>query len=557
MFFIKNLDNSFRYQKYAAPIDAQISQSITNRDSQSVFEDVFSGNDIYFTGALGASTGDTYEPHLYSGNNIFVDSNKYSSPTAYKDYFYGGIGINTTILPGNSANYKIAASSTIYNDMTGQSSLNGYMITDNTKNINTLGVNGMTYVQFADKTVKLSDMSTVTAPVTTTHSAVYMGTSDSVTIVDSGTTIYGGKGTETITLANYNTAQSAYNSLGAVPFSNFIHNVSIDQNVGQINLPMPSFFYEFKQAGNTINVYDSTGANLILSGPIQSGSVGTLFSFADGTASAVLSAGKMTLGGTLIGSTTPTFVTPTLNTIIASAPTTTSSQVYMAANDTFNVATSGQTVFGNTGKCVVGIGGTDFTGNLNVYNVTLDQNVSEIDFGSNLSNFFFFQTGNTIKVYDAVGLKVSAPVQTAGTVLSFLDGTATAKLSAGVMTLGGVTVSNVSQTKLSVPGFSTTVIVDGTKATLDGSAGKVNFVVSPGTFSVNISGFKATDHISFANNDIVSVSNTSYSDGNVTLQYSSGGQTEKVNLVGLSATQDAAINAILDLNTVFGAGTVV
>jgi hypothetical protein len=43
----------------------------------------------------------------------------------------------------------------------------------------------------------------------------------------------------------------------------------------------------------------------------------------------------------------------------------------------------------------------------------------------------------------------------------------------------------------------------------------------------------------------------------VTLQYSSGGQTEKVNLVGLSATQDAAINAVLDLNTVFGAGTVV
>jgi hypothetical protein len=68
--------------------------------------------------------------------------------------------------------------------------------------------------------------------------------------------------------------------------------------------------------------------------------------------------------------------------------------------------------------------------------------------------------------------------------------------------------------------------------------------------------FKATDHISFANNDIVSVSNTSYTDGSVTLQYSSGGQTEKVNLVGLSATQDAAINGILDLNTVFGAGTV-
>ena len=486
---------------------------------------------------------------------MFVDGDKFVASKG-SDYFWGGSGINTTILPGLSSNYKITASNSIYNDMTGQSNLSGYMITDNTNVINSLGVNGMTYAQFADKTIKLSDMSTVTAPVTITHSAVYMGTSDSVTVVDSGTTIYGGKGTETITLANYNTAQSAFNSLGAVPFSNFIHNVTIDQNVSQINLPMPSFFYEFKQAGNTINVYDSAGANLVLSGPVQAGSNGTVFSFADGTASAVLSAGKMTLGGALIGSTTPTFVTPTLTATLATAPTTTSSQVYMAANDTFNVATSGQTVFGNTGKCVVGIGGTDFTGNVNVYNVTLDQNVSEIDFGSNLSNYLFLQTGNTIKIYDAGGLKVSAPVQSAGTILSFLDGNATAKLAAGVMTLGGVTVSNTVQTQLNLPGFTTTVAVDGTKATLDGSAGKINFVVSPGTFSVNISGFKATDHISFANNDIVSVSNTSYTDGSVTLQYSSGGQTEKVNLVGLSATQDAAINGILDLNTVFGAGTV-
>ena len=125
------------------------------------------------------------------------------------------------------------------------------------------------------------------------------------------------------------------------------------------------------------------------------------------------------------------------------------------------------------------------------------------------------------------------------------------------MTLGGVAVSSVTPTAVSIPGFATTVNVDGTQTTLDGSGGKTSFVVAPGTFNVTISGFKATDHISFANNSLVSVSNTSYTDGSVTLQYSSGGQTEKVILIGLSGVQDAAINSATDLNTVFGTGTLV
>ena len=74
---------------------------------------------------------------------------------------------------------------------------------------------------------------------------------------------------------------------------------------------------------------------------------------------------------------------------------------------------------------------------------------------------------------------------------------------------------------------------------------------------MNISNFKATDHLSFVNNDIVSVSNTSYTDGNVTLQYASAGQTAKVVLIGLSAAQDGGLNILTDLNTVFGAGTLV
>ena len=74
---------------------------------------------------------------------------------------------------------------------------------------------------------------------------------------------------------------------------------------------------------------------------------------------------------------------------------------------------------------------------------------------------------------------------------------------------------------------------------------------------MNINNFKATDKLGFVNNNIVSVSNTSYTDGSVTFQYSSAGQTAKVVLVGLSAVQDAGLNTVTDLNNVFGAGTLV
>ena len=374
---------------------------------QSVYNNTLSGNDIFIMGQSGASNnGDTASAYLYGGNNIFIDGDKYSvlNKNNYQDIFIGGSGINTLIMPGKASNYSITASNSIWNDMAQTGNLSGYIITDNTKAINTLGVSSIRYVEFADKMIKLSDMSTVAVPVITTRSAVYMGSSDALNIVDSGTTVYGGKGTETITLANWNTLLANYSSLDSIPFSNFIHNVTIDQNVGRINLSLPSFFYEFQQAGNTINVYDSTGSNLILSGPVQGGSNGTLFSFGDGTASVLLSAGKMTLGGALISSSQPSAVTPTLTANVGSTATTTTSQVYMAANDTFNVATPGQSVFGNAGKCIVGIGGYDFTNNVTPLNIILDQNVSEIDFRNNLSTLSFLQSGNTINVYSSNGL---------------------------------------------------------------------------------------------------------------------------------------------------------
>ena len=101
----------------------------------------------------------------------------------------------------------------------------------------------------------------------------------------------------------------------------------------------------------------------------------------------------------------------------------------------------------------------------------------------------------------------------------------------------------------------TTINVDGTQASVSGSAGNLAFVIAAGNFTETISGFRSGDTLSFVDNTLISVSNTSYTDGNVTLTYASGGKVANVVLTGLTASQDASINFGSDLNTVFGTGT--
>jgi serralysin len=101
------------------------------------------------------------------------------------------------------------------------------------------------------------------------------------------------------------------------------------------------------------------------------------------------------------------------------------------------------------------------------------------------------------------------------------------------------------------------VKIDGTQATVSGSAGNIAFIVSAGTFTATITGFRATDTISFPDNSLMSVSNTSYSDGLVTLSYAAAGQVANIILSELTTVQDGSINFAGDLNAVFGAGTLV
>lgn len=143
---------------------------------------------------------------------------------------------------------------------------------------------------------KASSKVVFAAADTTTKSRVYMGADgDKFTISNSGATVYGGSGYDTVTIATG------------------VAGVSLDQNVEQVNFPDTLSRYAFKQTGNKINVYDFVGSTLLVTMPVQSG--GTLLTFSDRSASALLNGGVMALGGvTVSSSTATTLVIPVLPT---------------------------------------------------------------------------------------------------------------------------------------------------------------------------------------------------------------------------------------------------
>jgi hypothetical protein len=107
-------------------------------------------------------------------------------------------------------------------------------------------------------------------------------------------TLYGGAGVDAVTIAGG------------------MSGVILDQNVERINLAGVSNSYRFRQTGNKINVYDTAGTTLIVNTPVQGDSDGTVLSFSNGAASAILSGGVMTLGGAVVSSTSASALSPTL-----------------------------------------------------------------------------------------------------------------------------------------------------------------------------------------------------------------------------------------------------
>jgi hypothetical protein len=100
-----------------------------------------------------------------------------------------------------------------------------------------------------------------------------------------------------------------------------------------------------------------------------------------------------------------------------------------------------------------------------------------------------------------------------------------------------------------------TVLVNAT-GTANASQGVVTFELAAASFDYTISGFGVGDRIDFPTGAEPTLTNASYSDGQVNLMWSAGGNNVLIKLVGLSGTQDSQLNTLADFNTVFGIGSV-
>lgn len=119
---------------------------------------------------------------------------------------------------------------------------------------------------------------------------VYLDSGDTFTL-GSGATVFGAGGTEKVLVGSG------------------VSGVVVDQNVERVDLAAASSGYTYQQAGNTLQVY--SGATLIASIPLQGDADGTIVAFTNGSVSAKLTAGVMTLGGATVPSAAPGAVTPT------------------------------------------------------------------------------------------------------------------------------------------------------------------------------------------------------------------------------------------------------
>ena len=85
----------------------------------------------------------------------------------------------------------------------------------------------------------------------------------------------------------------------------------------------------------------------------------------------------------------------------------------------------------------------------------------------------------------------------------------------------------------------------------------MTYTLAMGNYAYSISGFGPGDKIVSPAGVTPTLENGSYTDGSVMIQAASAGQTVQITLTGLTSAQDLALNSVLDLNTVFGAGTLV
>ena len=264
-----------------------------------------------------------------------------------------------------------------------------------------------------------------TRPLTTTAQAsgVFLPAGSAVALASALVNTFGSSGEEIVVL-------------GAAA-----SRVVADQNIERVHFSEASSAYRFQQTGNQLNVYPATGDERILNVALQPDADGTVLVFQNGTGSARLAAGVMSLGGATVNPAGPTAISPTLSARLDVPTAESTARAFLGRDASFTAASAGLKVYGSSGteSLVMGQG---------IRQVEADQNVETVEFGAMLSDYTFQQRGNQLAIHrssdSAQLLRIPVQGDSDGTLVHFGEAEYSAKLTAGVMRLGTWVVSSTA-----------------------------------------------------------------------------------------------------------------
>ena len=106
-------------------------------------------------------------------------------------------------------------------------------------------------------------------------------------------------------------------------------------------------------------------------------------------------------------------------------------------------------------------------------------------------------------------------------------------------------------------GPATTNSISPTATTATATTGPDTFNIAAGNYTASIAGFGAKDKLVFAAGSVEAITNTSGTDGNITVTGSLNNQLVTIQLTGVSATLDSHVFDAASFNTAFGTGSLV
>ncbi len=404
------------------------------------------------------------------------------------------------------------------------------------------------------ETVKSLSTEIVThvATSSTSHAKIYFKENDSIVVANSGVNVYGSKGNnETVTVV---AGSQGVILDGNVDEVTFVSATGANANNSISVTGAASNNYTFKQAGNALQIYDSSGQALLVSVPVQDDSNNTLLNFSDGVFSAKLvptSTGlTIRVNDVQISSSSPMLVTSnaTSTNQLTNDQANSSSNVYLTADDPITVSNDGLSVFGSKGNETV-------TLTQSAKNIVLDQNIEHLVFQQNESDYKFAQSGNSVAIYDSSATSVIAtiPVQDNGTLFTFNDNAAIVTLSPTATGLNMLLGDFMLKSTPTSPSSGTRIDIRNSGVD-DAGNGNKQFFVYAGNYSHEIKNFQSGDIINFPSGQIPSLINSNLMDGKISLQYASNGQTAIIDLTGLA--NDASLGSISGFNNAFGSASI-